>query len=91
MNILREILNRRINLDSPKGKQLLKIDISQLLTYMDTLTPYPWTPKQCMNIKKSNDLEFISKSPLVIEMLCGVILKLLQQEQEGEKLNARSI
>jgi len=78
---IREVISRKINFDSPKGKMVLKKDMIAILEYLDTLSPYPWTPKQCMKIQTSRDLDFVSKSPEVIEYLVNIIMQMLNDKE----------
>jgi hypothetical protein len=80
MSKLREVINKNISLETLTGKKVLVADLNTLRLYLDSISPYPWSPKKCMKIENSTDLEFISKSPEVIEKLCNYLLWFINQE-----------
>jgi hypothetical protein len=68
-----------------KFETITTVDIKNILKELNSLpTPYPWTPKQIISIKNGQTIEFLCRSPEVIEKLCNLILLLLK-EQEMEK------
>jgi hypothetical protein len=84
---LREIINKTIQLNTAMGKKLLISDVTNILLYLDNISPYPWSPKKCMKIENSTDLEFISKSPEIVEKLCTYLLWFMNQEKIKENID----
>lgn len=54
-----------------KATRVLSLnDIKELKEGINRLSPYPWSPKFVMGLKKAQDVEFVARSPEVVLKLC---------------------
>jgi hypothetical protein len=67
--MLRTLIKKNLRIINQK-------DIYELIDVLNTLSPWPWTPKFVTEISKTNDLEFTARSPELVEKLCKWILHL---------------
>jgi hypothetical protein len=73
--MLRNFIRKNISI-------ITKRDIQELLEYLDQLSPWPWKPKDIIEISQAIDLEFTSQSPEVVHKLCRT-LQLCMEKNES--------
>jgi hypothetical protein len=62
---IRTVINKKMELDIT--------DIDIVKNCLEQISPWPWTPKQAINLCTPGDVEFTAKAPELIKRLCNHI------------------